>query len=82
MARLRVTVLSQPPADGLACGDPKAAGCRDYQYSMVQGGNTIYIGRVLRNLNGTPIQYDFRAPMGGDTRGDIDADGTFALIEE
>jgi hypothetical protein len=44
---------------------------------MDQGENVrVYIGRVLRDLDGQPIQYDFRQPTAGDTRGDIDNDGT------
>ena len=68
--------MGAPPADPIACADPTVAGCRDYQYSLVQGGNTIYIGRVLRDLNDRPIQYDFRQPVAGDTRGDIDNNTT------
>ena len=68
--------MSAPPADPVACADPSVAGCRDYQYSLVQGTNTIYIGRVLRDVNNRAIQYDFRQPTAGDTRGDIDNDNT------
>ena len=66
------------PNDPDACPDPAAAGCRDYQYSLVQGSNTVYIGRVLRTLKpeNRAIQYDFRQPVSGDARGDIDNDGT------
>lgn len=67
--------MNLPPADAAACGDPTQPGCRDYQYSIQQGGQTIYIGRVLRDLNDRLIQYDFRQPTGNDTRGDIDRDG-------
>jgi hypothetical protein len=68
--------MGAPPADPIACADPSVAGCRDYQYSLVQGTNTIYIGRVLRDLNNRAIQYDFRQPVAGDTRADIDNDTT------
>jgi hypothetical protein len=68
--------MSVPPVDAIACPDPAAAGCRDYQYSLVQGPNTVYIGRVLRDLANQPVQYDFRQPVVGDARGDVDNDGT------
>ena len=68
--------MNLPPVDPIACIDATAAGCRDYQYSLDKGGMTVYIGRVLRDLNGRPIQYDFRQPQPNDTRGDIDRDGT------
>jgi hypothetical protein len=68
--------MMNPPADPIACPDPATAGCRDYQYSLVQGPNTVYIGRVLRNLANQPVQYDFRQPVAGDARGDVDNDGT------
>jgi hypothetical protein len=68
--------MGAPPVDPIACPDPAAAGCRDYQFSLVQGPNTVYIGRVLRDFAIQPIQYDFRAPVGGDARGDMDNDGT------
>jgi hypothetical protein len=57
------------------CGDAATPGCRDYQYWMEQGPTTVYIGRVLRDLTGRPVQYDFRQPIPGDARGDIDNDG-------
>ena len=56
------------------------AGCRDYQYFVDTGPNAdglytrTYIGRVLRDVNNRAIQYDFRQPIAGDTRGDIDND--------
>ena len=59
---------------------PTTAGCRDYQYFVDTGPNAdgqytrTYIGRVLRDVNNRPIQYDFRQPTAGDTRGDIDND--------
>jgi hypothetical protein len=43
---------------------------------LQQGTNTVYIGRVLRDLANQPLQYDFRAPVAQDARGDIDNDGT------
>ncbi len=63
------------PLDGLACGDPKVAGCRDYQYDQLQGDIRTYIGRVLRDPSGRILQTDFRQPVGGDTSYDIDNDG-------
>jgi hypothetical protein len=68
--------MNSPPVDAVACVDPSSAGCRDYQYSLLQGPNTVYIGRVLRDFANLPIQYDFRAPVAGDARGDVDNDGT------
>jgi hypothetical protein len=69
-----------PTTDSDACPDPGVAGCRDYQYSIVQGTNTVYIGRVLRDLTGQPVQYDFRQPVPGDTRGDIDNDNVTDIM--
>ncbi len=66
--------MNAAPMDASGCADPSVAGCRDYQYSITRGTNTIFIGRVLRDLNNQPIQYDFRQPTAGDTRGDIDND--------
>ena len=71
--------MNAAPADPVGCADPSVAGCRDYQYSLVQGVNTIYIGRVLRDLTSRAVQYDFRQPIAGDTRGDIDNDTTTDL---
>jgi hypothetical protein len=77
--------MSNKPNDGLACLDKTVPGCRDYQYVMPYGvdqsGNPInvYIGRVLRDLNNQPIQYDFRQPVAGDARGDIDNDGVMDI---
>ncbi len=71
--------MMTPPADGLACGDPAVAGCRDYQYFQDQSGTRTYIGRVLRDPNGRILQADFRQPVGGDTSNDIDNDGTFDI---
>jgi hypothetical protein len=67
--------MNAPPNDPIACVDPSTAGCRDYQYSLVRGPNTVYVGRVLRDFANQPVQYDFRQPIGGDARGDIDNDG-------
>lgn len=66
--------MTAPPPGG--CGDPTAPGCRDDQYGIIQGGLNIYIGRVLLDSNGRPLQYDFRQPTAGDIRGDLDGDGT------
>ena len=61
---------------------PSTAGCRDYQYFVDTGPNAdgqytrTYIGRVLRDVSNRAIQYDFRQPTAGDTRGDIDNDST------
>jgi hypothetical protein len=71
--------MMAPPADALACGDASVAGCRDYQYDQAQNGITTYIGRVLRDTNGRILQTDFRQPVGGDTRNDIDSDGIFDI---
>ena len=68
--------MNATPVDAVACTDPSSAGCRDYQYSLQQGANTVYIGRVLRDLANQRLQYDFRAPVAQDARGDIDNDGT------
>ncbi len=68
--------MNVPPTDPNGCADATTAGCRDYQYSVPERNMTVYIGRVLRDINGGPIQYDFRQPQPGDTRGDIDRDGT------
>jgi hypothetical protein len=68
--------MGAPPVDAIACADPSSAGCRDYQYSLDQGANKVFIGRVLRDLANLPLQYDFRAPIAQDARGDIDNDGT------
>lgn len=72
--------MNLPPTDPNGCADPTAAGCRDYQYSVPERNMTVYIGRVLRDLNGRPIQYDFRQPEPNDTRGDIDRDGTVDVM--
>lgn len=82
--------MTDSPAgcDPGACGDPRAPGCRDYQYQLdLDEGNPVgvhrilYIGRVLRDFNmvNRPIQYDFRQPVAGDARGDIDGDGTMDI---
>ena len=68
--------MNLPPDDPVACPDPGQAGCRDNQYSMPQSANTVYIGRVLRDLDGRPIQFDFRRPVSNDTRGDINNDNS------
>jgi len=67
--------MRRTPNDPAACGEPDAAGCRDYQYFIRRREFTVYIGRVLRDLDGRLLQYDPRKPVAGDTRGDIDGDG-------
>ncbi len=72
-----------PPARAIgtmaSCPGPGATtASRDYQYYIddsVSGVRTC-IGRVVQDVSNRPIQYDFRAPVSGDTRGDIDDDGT------
>ena len=65
------------PNDVGACADETQPGCRDYQYSIDLDGNTrMFIGKVLRDMNGRLVQYDFRQPAGNDTLNDIDFDGT------
>jgi hypothetical protein len=87
---LQTCQMTDSPAtcDPGACSDPRAAGCRDYQYQLdLDEGNPVgshrilYIGRVLRDFNtaNRRIQYDFRQPMAGDARGDIDGDGTMDI---
>ena len=66
--------MNGKPIDAQACADETQPGCRDYQYFLERGGNRIYIGRVLRDVNGRLVQYDFRQPAVNDTRGDIDDD--------
>ena len=70
--------MAAKPNDIAACADHTQPGCRDYQYSIdVDDAGTIkmYIGRVLADMNGRPVQYDFRLPTGNDTLNDIDFDG-------
>jgi hypothetical protein len=72
-----------PPARVLgtmaACPGPGVTtASRDYQYFIddsVSGVRTC-IGRIVQDLNNRAVQYDFRSPVSGDTRGDIDDDGT------
>jgi hypothetical protein len=70
------------PEPGLC--DPASPGCRHYQYFVdncpADGTNCVrvYIGRVLRRIDGTLVQYDFRLP-GGSVAGDLDGDGTADL---
>jgi len=58
---------------------PTRPGCRDYQFRIVQGNATHFIGKVLRDpsRNNRLLQYDFRDTNGqNDLRsGDIDGDG-------
>lgn len=67
------------PESGTACS-PTVPGCRDYQYFAdtcpADGSDCVrvYIGRVLRRVDGTLAMYDFRSPPGGPT-GDLDGDG-------
>jgi hypothetical protein len=67
--------MDLPPSDAQACADPSQGGCRDYQYWVEDQGNRIYIGRVLREPDGRPIQFDHRLRSNEDTAGDIDGDG-------
>lgn len=70
----QMTQKPGPPPDDGDC-DATTAGCRDHQYSLERDPTTIiYIGRVLRDIDGRAIRYDFRDPVAGDTRGDIDGD--------
>src|SRR3972149_1544104 len=71
--------MTGPPEGGGPC-DPQTAGCRDYQYYIDQCPNAgggpctrIFIGKVLLRQDGTPAQWDFRAP--GAVVGDLDNDG-------
>jgi hypothetical protein len=64
--------MNNPPE--VLCS-PSSPGCRDYQFNIPQGGMRLYIGKVLIDLNGRLLQYDFRNPSAGDLRGDIDGDG-------
>ena len=69
--------MTLKPNDVGACADETVAGCRDYQYFIdVDGVTRMYIGKVLRDINGRLVQYDFRQPLGNDTLNDIDFDGT------
>ncbi len=64
------------PEGGAPC-NPATAGCRDYQYYIDRCDavdcTRVYIGRVLRRPDNSPVMYDFRAPAG--TPGDLDGDG-------
>ena len=69
--------MTLKPNDVGACADETIAGCRDYQYFIdLDGATRMYIGKVLRDINGRLVQYDFRQPLGNDTLNDIDFDGT------
>jgi hypothetical protein len=71
------TALPVARADMSNCPQDGVGGTRDYQYSILDSVSNIRvcIGRVLREPGGGRlIQYDFRNPVGGDTRGDIDGD--------
>ena len=70
----RITAQMMNPPEALCA--PQNPGCRDYQFNIPQGGVRLYIGRVLRDMNGRVLQYDFRNPTAGDLRGDVDGDGT------
>ena len=65
------------PEGGAVPCDPATAGCRDYQYYIDRCDavdcTRVYIGRVLRRPDNSPVMYDFRAPAG--TPGDLDGDG-------
>ena len=67
------------PDDGAACDDPELPGCRDYEVfrdEPMAGGNArVYIGRVLRALDGRALLFDPRAPDAG-WAPDLDGDGT------
>jgi len=79
----KICQMTDSPAacDPAACSDPTVPGCRDYQYELdLNQGGKLFIGRVLRdNIVNRAIQYDFRQPMAGDTRGDIDGNGTMDI---
>ncbi len=66
------------PADGAACGNPSAAGCRDYEFfrdeTMAGTLSRTYVGRVLRDVSGRGMLFDARAPAGGWSP-DLDGDG-------
>jgi len=65
-----------PPPRGPAAMNtsPEPAIGRSYQYSIMQGPVTMYIGRVLRDpATGRDLVYDFRGPAG--VMGDLNGDG-------
>ncbi len=70
---------SARPPDGAACGNPDTPGCRDYEVfrdEPMAGGNArVYVGRVLRALDGRALLFDPRAPGAG-WAPDLDGDGT------
>lgn len=70
------------PPDGSACGNPQAAGCRDYETfqdeAMAGGNGRVYVGRVLRDVNGRALQFDPRSPGAG-WAPDPDGDGVADL---
>ena len=70
------------PPDGEACGDPRMAGCRDYELfrdeSLAGAGSRVYVGRVLRDVGGRALLFDPRAPESG-WAPDVDGDGTADL---
>ncbi len=71
-----VASMTLKPNDVGACADEATAGCRDYQYAIdLDAATKMYIGKVLRDINGRLVQYDFRLPVGNDTLNDIDFDG-------
>ena len=62
------------PADAAACGNPQAAGCRDYEVfrdePMAGGNGRVYVGRVLRDVSGAALLFDPRAG-GGDANAGV-----------
>lgn len=70
------------PADAAACGDPRMAGCRDYELfrdeRLAGAGSRVYVGRVLRDVGGRALLFDPRAPWAGWSP-DLDGDGTADL---
>ena len=66
------------PEDRGVCRRPAMAGCRDYEVfrdQEIAGTNArIYVGRVLRDVNGRALRFDPRDPEGG-WAPDLDGDG-------
>jgi hypothetical protein len=68
--------LPPPRGPGNMNAPPEPPVGRNYQYSIVQGPVTMYIGKVLRDrAAGRDLVYDFRNPVGNDVRGDLNLDG-------
>jgi Na+-transporting methylmalonyl-CoA/oxaloacetate decarboxylase gamma subunit len=67
------------PSDAGFCGSPETYGCRDYEVFRDErmGGrmSRVYVGRVLRDVDGRALLFDPRAPGSGWSP-DLDGDGT------